>query len=46
MMRIKHTVARPLAKMVTEIWKPLINATATVAGNMTITCWIAYSNSW
>ena len=37
-MRIKQMVAKPLAKMVVETWKPVINATVTVAGNMTMTC--------
>lgn len=40
-MRIKHRVAKPLAKMVVDTWKPVTKATVTVAGNMTITCWIA-----
>ena len=41
----KHSVARPLAKIVVETWNPVISATAMVAGNMTITCCKAYSSS-
>ena len=37
-MRMKNSVARPLAKMVVDTWKPVISATVTVAGNMTMTC--------
>ena len=39
---MKHSVASPLAKMVVETWKPVTSATVTVAGNMTMTCWMAY----
>jgi len=42
---MKHSVAKPLAKMVVETWKPVMSATVTVAGNMTITCCSAYSSS-
>ena len=38
---VKHTVARPLANIVVDTWKPVIRATSTVAGNITIICWIA-----
>jgi hypothetical protein len=43
---MKQMVARPLANMVVEIWKLVISATATVAGNITITCCNAYSSSF
>ena len=46
MIKIKQSVARPLAKIVVDTWKPVMRATVTVAGNMTITCWIAYSRSF
>lgn len=39
-MKRKQRVARPLAKMVVDTWKPVTRATVTVAGNMTITCWM------
>jgi hypothetical protein len=38
---MKQSVAKPLAKMVVEIWNFVIRATVIVAGNMTMTCWIA-----
>ncbi len=37
-MSAKQMVATPLAKMVVETWKPVMSATAMVAGNMTMTC--------
>ena len=40
-MSTKQRVARPLAKIVVEIWKLVIKATVTVAGNITMICWIA-----
>ena len=45
-MNTKATVAIPLAKMVVDTWKPVISATAMVAGNMTMTCCRAYRNSF
>ena len=39
--RMKQSVAKPLAKMVVEIWNLVMRATVIVAGNITITCWIA-----
>ena len=45
-MRVKQRVAKPLAKMVVDTWKPVISATVTVAGNITMTCCSAYRNSF
>lgn len=38
MIKMKHRVAKPLAKMVVDTWKPVITATRTVAGNITTIC--------
>jgi hypothetical protein len=35
---MKQSVDNPLAKIVVDTWKPVISATAIVAGNMTMTC--------
>jgi hypothetical protein len=35
---MKQKVAKPLAKIVVDTWNPVINATRTVAGNITTIC--------
>ncbi len=38
MISIKPNVAKPLANIVVETWKPVMRATKTVAGNITTIC--------